>query len=109
MAQALRQSPARKLLVANLSSQVGETEGFTASEHLDTLALLGGGLTFDAVFVEESLLEPSLEASAQKLGAQVVSAQLADRLDPKVHNPRALAQAVAQFLQGESHGHDISA
>ena len=38
LAAALRTTPARRLLVLNLSAQPGETDGFTPAEHLEVLA-----------------------------------------------------------------------
>ena len=98
MAQALRESSARRILVANLVPQSGETDGFSAAAHLDALAAHGGGLTFDAVLIDSALQEADLEASAQRLGAQVVSAPLADSENPQVHNPERLARTLASFL-----------
>lgn len=98
MANALGESPARKFLVANLVTQAGETSGLSTAAHLDAIAAHGSNLSFEAVFLHEALVDPEVQASAQILGAQVVSAPLADKSNPQVHDPEALAQLLATYL-----------
>ncbi|MEY4347702.1 MAG: hypothetical protein RIS43_121 [Actinomycetota bacterium] len=101
MAAALRKSTARKLLIANLCAQTGETSGYSLAEHLESLAQHGRGLAFEAVFIEQALAEKDAETAAQRLGAKVVSAHIADSSNPQVHDPSALAQVLASYLEQE--------
>jgi uncharacterized cofD-like protein len=101
MARALRESSARKLLIANLCAQTGETSGYSLAAHVDSIAAHGRDLRFNAVFIEQELAEKDVETAAQRLGAEVVSAHIADSSNPQVHNPAALAQVLARYLSAE--------
>ena len=54
LAAALRTTPARKLLVLNLSAQPGETDGFTPAEHLEVLARHAPDLELDVVLADSA-------------------------------------------------------
>jgi uncharacterized cofD-like protein len=47
IADALRQSKARKIYICNIMSEADETEGFTAEHHVSTLLQYGEGLKLD--------------------------------------------------------------
>ncbi|HYA00443.1 MAG TPA: gluconeogenesis factor YvcK family protein [Candidatus Binatia bacterium] len=67
MVEALRASPAVKVYVCNVAGQVGETMGFTVSEHLEAIRAHVGGDLFDYVIVNSNLTPP-LPASARRIG-----------------------------------------
>lgn len=104
MAQALRETPAQRILVLNAGPQAGETEDFTAVRHLETWSALAPGIALDAVVADpRSLDDPvGFERVAAALGARVV---LADVLaGPGHHDPVRLAGALAGLLQQEASG-----
>lgn len=102
LAQHLISSPAIKILVSNMCSQTGETEGFTPSEHLDVLADLNPALQFDAVMVDSSVADESMVAAAARLGATLIATALGQTDNPQVHDPESLAQCVSSFLESAS-------
>ena len=99
LAQHLIASPATKILVSNMCSQTGETEGFTPSEHLDVLANMNPELRFDAVIVDSLLADESMTAAAARLGAMLIATPLAQDSNPQAHDPELLAKCVNSFLE----------
>jgi uncharacterized cofD-like protein len=114
--KAITAASATRILVLNLVTQPGETDGFTAESHLEVLGALVPELTLDWVIADESAvaserispdvskqapsrgLMSGLRAAANDLGAQVHLAALARSASPGVHEPVALARAFATVL-----------
>jgi uncharacterized cofD-like protein len=98
LAEAVRGSSARRILVLNAAAQIGETEGFTASDHLDAWAELCPDVPLDVVLADPSAVEDrrALADAAHRVGARV---HLADVLGgPGAHHPASLAAALDSVL-----------
>lgn len=100
LAEALRSTTARRLVVLNLAPQPGETSGFAPETHLEVLAGHAPGLTIDAVLADSALVgDPArLRTVAGELGAAVHLAPLASGDDPHAHDPDLLAAALRRLL-----------
>jgi uncharacterized cofD-like protein len=114
LAQALRRSRARKVYLCNLATQPGETDGYTASRHLEVLFEHIGPWVCDAVLCNTRPLSPEQaeayrldgaapvtvdEGKLQAMGLTVVGADLlADGL-PARHDPDKLKAALLRLAQ----------
>ena len=123
VAQAIAVSAAEKILVGNLMTQPGETDGFSLSDHLDALANYVDLTRFDKVIVNDALApdefitsyrqeasEPVINnlASENKYKIKVISADLLGfaELSGKQtvkHDPRKLARAIVHNSRAFSH------
>ena len=98
---AIVKAPARRLLVLNLDSQPGETEGFTPEAHLEALTAHAPALQVDVVLADPRHV-PSPAALAQAaapLGAEVVLEQVARSDGSPRHDPALLAGAFTQIFR----------
>jgi uncharacterized cofD-like protein len=106
IASAIRGSAAKKLFLCNLTIQPGETDGFTAADHVRALADLLGPRGCDLVVTSDTALSPSrlseLEAAksppvsidAKELsrsGVEHRAADLTDEHSPTRHDAKKLA------------------
>lgn len=73
LAEAIRESRARKVYLCNLATQPGETDGFTASAHAKVLLDHCGEGLFDTVLCNGAPLPPGLEASYRYSGSPPVT------------------------------------
>lgn len=112
--QAVAKSPARTVLLLNLMTQPGETDGMTGLDHLRAIERLAGRGLVDDVLVSSSeipgqLLEHYAEtgsepvlidrAEVEALGIRVVEADLLAPGDDLIrHDPPKLAEAVMELL-----------
>lgn len=98
--EALLTTTARKVVVLNLLPQPGETAGFSPERHLDVLCQHAPELRVDAVIADrDSVPTPGkLLASAERLGARALLADIADPDQPGRHDPGALAKSVREAL-----------
>ncbi|WP_106253752.1 gluconeogenesis factor YvcK family protein [Allonocardiopsis opalescens] len=104
LAAGLIATPARRVVVLNLSPQRGETEGFAAHTYLEVLVEHAPRLTIDAVLADAASVDDvaALERAADKLGARLVLARVAvDDGSPR-HDPARLAAAFADVFRGET-------
>jgi uncharacterized cofD-like protein len=101
LAEALQATSARRLVALNLSPQTGETEGFSAENHLEVLAVHAPFLSVDVVLADRSAVDrpESLAEVAGSLGAELVLANLADADDPTRHDPLRLAAAYRDVME----------
>lgn len=113
IAEALRDTPARRVYVCNVMTQPGETDGFDAVSHLEAvLDAVPGGL--DAVLVHDGPLDAeaaevygrsgqhpvAVEADRlQALGVDVIAADVADSGTVVRHRPDRLAQVLTGLLR----------
>ncbi len=125
IARAIGASGAEKILVANLMTQPGETEGFTLRDHLRVLSEYLDLRAFDTVLVNDTLpAEEILRAyraeSSEPVGndldkvneyaVQVVTADLLGtaQLEGKTtvkHDPAKLARAIVRHARAFAHRH----
>jgi uncharacterized cofD-like protein len=92
--QALRETSAQRVYVANLRAQVPETEGFELEDHLAVLA--DHGVPIDVVVCQVG--QCSAGTSAVLSGAAVVEAAVADDRGA-VHDPERLASTLVRLLR----------
>jgi len=104
LAAAIGGTPARRVVVLNLSPQDRETAGFSPSAHLEVLAGHAPGLRVDVVLADEQIAgggDRDLEKAASALGGRLVFADVAMRDGSPRHDPDRLARAYAQIFEGE--------
>ncbi|HHX73396.1 MAG TPA: YvcK family protein [Firmicutes bacterium] len=110
VAEALRETKARKVYICNVMTQQGETDGFTAADHLAALYDHIGEAVFDTVLLNTNLNIPRalLEKYAaegavpvrpdfnrlQKMGVQVVAADVLSQEELVRHDPEKLARVI---------------
>ncbi|TWP37158.1 gluconeogenesis factor YvcK family protein [Leekyejoonella antrihumi] len=99
---ALVHTSARRMLTLNMALNTGETQGFSASDHLEVLAAHAPDLHLDVVLVDPSVVRDrgdQLRDTAQALGAEVVFAQVADPERPGTHDSLRLAAAYRDVVE----------
>lgn len=112
VAQAIGQTNAVKIFICNLMTQPGETDGYTARQHLETVKNYAPEMVFDYVVVnnhpvsEEQAARYSADGAIQigmtdhllekTLGeeTEIVRADLLDEGEKVRHNPEKLARVV---------------
>src|SRR3954453_2387778 len=116
--QALARSRARVVLLLNLMTQPGETDGMMGTEHLRALVRQAGEGIIDAVLVNAAPIPPSLtahyaetgsvpvavdRAALENLGVEVHEADLlAVDGDLIRHDPEKLARAVLELTEKQA-------
>ncbi len=100
LAEALRTTSARRIVVLNMEPQSGETEGFSPENHLEVLAMHAPSLSLDVVLADYRTVDrpQSLVDVASSLGARLVMADLADADDATRHDPLRLAAAYRDIM-----------
>ncbi|MBN1261538.1 MAG: YvcK family protein [Anaerolineae bacterium] len=107
IAQALRASRAPKVYVCNIATQHGETDDYTAEDHLQALERhLGTGL-FSVIIVNEQDFTVAPPANSgwvlpqvlPREGVRVVKANLGSKNVPWQHESAALARTVIRLLK----------
>jgi len=98
--EAIVSTHARRILTMNLVPATDETDGYTPSRHLQALADHAPTLRLDAVLVDPSFAvgDPSLEAFATSLGAELVVTDVRMRDGTARHDPLKLATAYAGLM-----------
>jgi uncharacterized cofD-like protein len=99
LAEALQQTPARRLLALNLEP-AGETAGFSPAKHIELLAEHAPNLRLDVVLADASFAgdDPHLGRWVRSLGAELVVADLAARDGSPRHDTLRLASAYAEIM-----------
>jgi uncharacterized cofD-like protein len=97
---AMVDTPARRILTMNLVPTLDETDGYTASRHLEVIADHAPRLRFDAVLVDPTFAEGDrhLPAYATSLGAELVVGDVRMRDGSARHDPFRLAAAYAAIM-----------
>lgn len=111
--EAIRQSRGKKIYICNVMTQPGETDGYTASDHLQAIYEHCGCNLVDYIIVNNRLaLRKQLKKyetqgaypvkvntqGLAKLGVGVVQENLLDQSDLVRHNPQRLAQTVINLI-----------
>lgn len=98
--EAIRTSPARRVLVLNLVPTDDETPAYTASRHLEVLAEHAPGLRLDVVLADPTFVagDPHLETFAASFGARLVVAPVRVRDGTPRHDPLLLASVYAGIM-----------
>jgi uncharacterized cofD-like protein len=101
LAAALRGTDARRIIALNLAPQPGETDGFSAENHLEVLAMHAPLLSIEVVLADRRAVDhpQSLADVASSLGAELVLADLADPDDSARHDPLRLAAAFRDIME----------
>ena len=112
--RALKETRAWVVYVCNVMTQPGETDGYTAADHLEALYRHGMSGLVDVVLVNETPVTPELLASYERFGARPVQvdAERLKRMGVKVarasvvaqsnvvrHDSERLAQALVRVLR----------
>ena len=112
VADAIGTTRATKIFICNLMTQPGETQGYTARMHLETIREYAPQITFDYVIVNNHQINPKQAElysadGAQQIGmtdqmlektfgdeAEIIRADLLDDGEKVRHNPEKLARVV---------------
>jgi uncharacterized cofD-like protein len=116
VAEAIRNSPALKLFVCNLVTQPGETDGFSAADHLKVLEIYLGRRVIDVCAVNSGPILPTQEERYIESGSEPVrwredeivqmgaAPAVADLLEEKQfklrHDPIKLARLIVSLIRG---------
>lgn len=113
VADAIRRSKALKVYVCNIMTEPGETDGYTASQHVKALIDHAGYGIIDICLVNNAPISEEMKAryreenahpvvvdgSAHKLGVDIVQRDLLDGNKTYVrHDPEKLAQIIGQLF-----------
>ncbi len=114
IADTLRAADAIRVYVCNVMTQPGETDGFTASDHVRAIEAHAGGRVFDYVLVNTATPAPELmeryRASGQELvlpdidrirqmGYKVITGNFISQTDYVRHDPVRLAEAILRLAK----------
>lgn len=99
LAEAILTTKARRILVLNIAP-AEETDGFSASRHIELLAEHAPGLRLDVVLAEQrfAATDRYLEPYVTSLGGTLVRADLAVRDGQALHDTNRLASAFSEIL-----------
>jgi uncharacterized cofD-like protein len=104
--QALAISQAMKIYVSNVATQHGETDGFSAVDHFETLSRHVGRGLFDYVLANDNIRGPLPQAwqSAPVVanpdhveGVRLVTADVVSERNRYYHEPEKLASAIMRL------------
>ncbi len=100
LAAALRSTPARTAVLLNLAPQRGETEGFSAEQHLEVLLQHAPGLILDLVVADpRAVLDPvALRAAVAQAGGRLVLADVGMPDGSPRHDPERLSAVLRNLL-----------
>ncbi len=101
--QALRDTPASRILTLNVSLTDDEASGYTVAEHVNAIAKHAPGLTFDHVIADPQVVRTdaeraALDAAVERLGAALVVTTVAKMRTPGVHDTLRLAAAFRDIM-----------
>jgi uncharacterized cofD-like protein len=109
IAEAIRRSNALKVYVCNVATQRGETEGFSAVDHVKAIEQQVSKGLFDVLLINDHFptLPPNSNftyvqsGDVNKLGLRVAASSLVDDQRPWRHHSERLAQAVMGLIEEE--------
>jgi uncharacterized cofD-like protein len=102
LAAALHATKARRCVTLNLASEVGETDGLTAVDHLETLHAYAPELRIDAVIADPSAVEDTdrVDEVARRMGARLLLRQVRRGDGSAQHDALRLASAYRDVFEG---------
>jgi uncharacterized cofD-like protein len=113
IARAVRASSAPKVYVINVATQMGETEHFTAFDHVDVITRQLGPGVLDAVLINSNqasaaaigpdlAIDPVLPDTLGRLdpSIRVISRNIVSDQNPLRHDPTRLASALLELTNG---------
>jgi uncharacterized cofD-like protein len=100
--EAIHESTAPKLYICNVMTQPGETSGFTASAHLESLMEHAGDRIADTMLVNTAMPPPKIVASYKSKGAEPVVVD-DDKLS---HCGKSILSADVGFAKQDYYRHD---
>lgn len=100
--EALVRTPARRALILNLSTQVGETDEMSSADHVRVLAEHAPDLALDVIIAEPAVVDDidELEEAARKVGARLLLRQVSMGGNRALHDPLRLAAALRDAFEG---------
>lgn len=103
--QALRDTPAQRVLTLNVSLTDDEDSGYTVADHVHAIAAHAPGLTFDHVIVDPGVVRVPAEREAlaeavDRVGGELVVTAVAKVRRPGLHDTLRLAAAYRDVLSG---------
>ena len=101
LAAAIVRTTAQRILVLNIAS-AAETDGFSASRHIELLAEHAPDLRIDVVIADDKFAasDPHLEAYVKSLGGRLVRADLVARDERNTHDRHRLASVFSEVIGG---------
>ena len=108
---AIAKTTARRIVALNLSDEPGETDGWSAEEHLTALTSHAPEFTVDAVLADPRVVRNHmrLRSAAESLGGRLVVAPVAVADGSPRHDPGALAAVLRSVLDRAGLGWDETA
>ncbi|WP_312718059.1 uridine diphosphate-N-acetylglucosamine-binding protein YvcK [Mobilicoccus sp.] len=100
LAEALRDTPAMRLLTLSLEMSTSETEGYSAAEHLESLRMHAPDVNIDVILADPCVVDDpaELEVHARRLGAELAVMPVARTDAPGHHDPLRLAAAYRDIM-----------
>ena len=110
ISDAIRESSAPKIYVCNVATQVGETDGYAAEDHVEALQRQTFPTIVDSVIVNSRPRElgsrymgqPVLKEGRPLEHVRVHESDLVDQNHPVRHDPESLARAAMELYQNKS-------
>ncbi len=111
VSDAVRSTHGRRVLVANLMTQPGETRGMDLDDHLDALESHVGNGLIDCVLVNSAAVDPSrlrayeemqaglIVPSFRRRGERLLERDLLSPSGKVRHDPDKLAEALLEFME----------
>ena len=127
VAQTINESPASKIFICNLMTQPGETDGYTARQHLEVVRAYAPEIRFDYVVVNHRPVsaeqaERYAAEGAQQIGltdhllerefsgeTEIVRADLLDEGEMVRHSPAKLARVIVACYEQAASGRQLLA
>jgi uncharacterized cofD-like protein len=113
IASAVRASRAPVIYICNVATQVGETDGFTARDHIDEVRRYLGDAEISHILVNNNRaveaasrragVEPVTDAGLSDMidGARVVRCDVVSDLNPLRHDPQKLADVLFELVAAQ--------
>ena len=103
--QALRDTPAARILTLNVSLNDDEATGYTVAEHVEAVVAHAPGLTFDHVIADPRVVrsgaeETALRVAVDRIGAELVVTPVGKMRSPGAHDTLRLAAAYRDIMTG---------